>query len=77
MISLRETVQFMCEIKIKVNIQRRHTVKQIKSYNQGRMWNQNDWGNISIYNIHTVGWITIWDNLTLIHYAIKIVLVYI
>ena len=27
--SLRETVQFMCEMKIKVNIQRIHSVKQI------------------------------------------------
>ena len=35
MISLRETVQFMCEMKIKVNAQRIHTVKQIKSDSQG------------------------------------------
>ena len=76
MISLRETVQFMCEMKIKVNIQRIHSVKQIKSNNQGKMWKQNDRGNIYIQNIHTMGRITIWDNLTLIHYAIKIVLVY-
>ena len=36
-LSLRETVQLMCEMKIKVNTQRIHTVKQIKSNNQGRM----------------------------------------
>ena len=35
MISLRETVQYMCEMKIKVNTKRIHTVKQIKANNQG------------------------------------------
>ena len=30
-ISLRETVQFMCEMKIKVNTQRIHTVKKINT----------------------------------------------
>ena len=36
MISLRETVQFMCEIKINVNMQRIHTVKHVhvRSNNQ-------------------------------------------
>ena len=34
MISLRETVKFMCEMKIKVNTQRIHTVKQIQSNNR-------------------------------------------
>ena len=53
-------------MKIKVNIQGIHTVKQIKSNNQGRMWKWNDRENISIQNIHTMGWINIWDNLTLI-----------
>ena len=32
---MRETVQFMCEIKIKVNTQRIHTVKKNTSNNLG------------------------------------------
>ena len=35
MISLRETVQFMCEMKIKVNTQRIHTVKKNTSNKLG------------------------------------------
>ena len=35
MISLRETVQFMCEMKIKVNTQRIHTVTKNTSNNLG------------------------------------------
>ena len=34
-ITLREAVQFICEMKIKVNNHRIHTVKQIKSDSQG------------------------------------------
>ena len=35
LISLWETVQFLCEIKIMVNTQRIHTVKEKYSNNQG------------------------------------------
>ena len=41
------------------------------------MRKRNDKRNICIQNIHTMGSITILDNLTLIHYATKIVLDYI
>ena len=67
MISLRETVQFMCVMEIKVNTQKIHTCEKKKNTSKIIMWYYNDWGNIHVSNknIQTIGWFTIWDNLKL------------
>ena len=64
----------MCEIKIKVNTQRIHTVKQIKSNNQGIGCENKMLGEIYLTRI-----LRQWDELLfgiigITHYAIKIVL---
>ena len=63
MIALRETVQFMCVMKIKGNTQRIHTVKQIHKKNLGLECDNIILGDIyqnideyqNIPNIQTVG----------------------